>query len=217
MRTRSASDGAGVRVAAPLVPDVHVELRPGEVPAPVVPDLVDGPVVPVRISRVDAAPAAEAVVQLGHVLRTSGGARPERLVASASVVVRVRRKEVMAVRVLRGGRRVVESVGVRPGVLTVVRSGEGGRLQERVIPVDVQNRVGVVRIFVRDVQDVPDVGGRAGIGVADVGLETGMESRAERRLAAGVDARVEVVERHARHAVPRVPRLAGHESPGEPR
>ncbi len=206
-----------VRVRPPRVPDVHVELRPGHVPAPVVPDLVDRAVVPVRVPRIHAAPAPEAVVRVRRVLGRARAGGPVRLVPAIRVVGLVGGEEVVAVRVLERGLIVVEAVGVRPGVLAVVDPFAAEDLRVDRVLVDVEDLPRVDGVLFREVEDVPRVRRVRRVGEPDVGFEGLVERRPESARAGGVDAGVERVDRDPGHGARRVPRLSRGEGPGQPR
>ncbi len=176
---------------AALVADVHVEDRPRHValaPAPGLPGaLGEGALGPVGVARVDAGAAAAAVVEVGGVLRAAGVAGAVRLVRARAVVARVAQEEHVAVGVGIVVRVVVgKAVRLGPGVLAVVGAGAAGDLGVAGVLVDVDDVGGVVGILVRQIEDVPRVGGGGGIGKPHVVVDDVVERQPQAGRVGGV-------------------------------
>ncbi len=153
---------AGDAVVAAFVADIHVHHGAGDVAAAAHPGFPDAAVEPVGVVAV----AAAALAVVGHrgPLAAVAGAVIKVLVAAVGVVADVREHE--HVRVGVGAALVVgEAQRIGPGVLAVVVVVAAIDLDVAVVAEHIQDAVGVGRILVGKLEDVPGVGLTGGVGV----------------------------------------------------
>ncbi len=218
VRTRSGSDAPVTAWLPALVPDVHVELRPRDVPAAVVPDLVDG--------RRRTSSSYPGRCRSRRRSRRSERSRPRRTRRCTSRTAGCLGGRCSPYPTRRGdGSPCAPGSARRSGIRrTSARSAHG------CIRVTPPTSSGTSRFGRRPGSDW----GRSDPRRRDSGcprcpwsrrsrgMRRGSRSprwtrRPERRLVARVDARVVVRHRHARHRPRGVPGLPRRERPGEPR
>ena len=165
--------GTGDAVGATLVADIHVENGTSHIALAAAPGLpgalgerAGGPV---GVAGVDPRASAAAIVDIGRVLGAAGVAVAERLVAAGAVVRGVGGEEMVAVgKGVVGGAVVGKTVRPGPAVLPVIGSDPAGNLGIARVLVEVDDPAGIARVFIGQVENVPGVGGRSGVGKAGV-------------------------------------------------
>ena len=117
----------------------------------------------------DACTAPVTIVFLRRLLVTCGAAGPIGLIAAGEVVAGIAQEESVGVRIGVVGAVVVrEAVGLGPTVLAVVEVVAAPLLRYAGVPIKVEDVIGIARVLVSRLQDVPRIGRRRGVGESSV-------------------------------------------------